>query len=116
MSDRITLSELEVFYRVGVPDAERERPQRLTLTLVMECDVGAAAAGDDLRRTVDYAAVAERLRGLGKGREWKLIETVAVDVATLVLEAFAVDRVEVEVRKFILPDTQYVSVRVARDR
>lgn len=116
MIDCITLSELEVFYRVGVPDRERERPQRLTLTVVMECDMGAAAAADDLRRTVDYAAVAERLRRLGEGREWKLIETVAVDVATLVLDDFGVARVEVEVRKFILPDTRYVSVRVTRGR
>ncbi len=56
--DRIAIEDLEVFARVGVPDAERARPQRLLLTLFLSLDVAAAALADDLTRTIDYAAVA----------------------------------------------------------
>ena len=36
--DTITLTDLEVHYRVGVPDAERAQPQRLLLTIEMQRD------------------------------------------------------------------------------
>ena len=112
--DAITLADLEVHYRVGVPDEERARPQRLWISLTLYCDVTPAAATDDLSKTIDYSAVARRLVRLGEGREWRLIETLAVEIAERIRVEFAVPRVAVEVKKFILPQTRYVSVRVER--
>lgn len=115
--DCITIEELEVFARVGVPDAERARPQRLLLTLFLGLDVSAAARADDLSRTVDYAAVTRQVCEWLSEREWKLIETIAVQVAERLLAAHGargVVRVVVEVKKFILPGTRHVAVRVER--
>jgi FolB domain-containing protein len=112
--DTITISDLEVFYCVGVPDEERAKPQRLLLTVEMEHDFNAAATEDELTGTIDYYAVAQRLRSFGDGVHWKLIETLAVDVAQMILEDFGPRRVTVEVKKFILPETRHVSVRVSR--
>ncbi|MBL9134429.1 MAG: dihydroneopterin aldolase [Verrucomicrobiales bacterium] len=114
MSDRIEIADLEVSWRVGVPDHERSRPQRLLLTISMETDVTVAAKTDDLARTIDYYAVTRRIQGLGEGREWRLIESLAVEIAELVLRDYGPKRVTVEVKKFILPSTQWVSVRVER--
>lgn len=116
MNDLITIEDLEVHYRVGVPDEERAQPQRLLLTLELRLDVSAAAAADDLARTVDYAAVCARLQAWGRGREWRLIERLAVEIADLVLEEFPPRRVAVQVKKFILPQTRWVGVRVERAR
>lgn len=115
--DCITVEDLEVLARVGVPEAERARPQRLLLTLLLGLDVSAAARTEDLARTVDYAAVAKEVREWLAAREWKLIETIAVQVAERLLAAHArrgVVRVVVEVKKFILPGTRHVAVRVER--
>ena len=76
----ITIEDLEVFYSVGVPDIERSKPQRLLLTIAMNHDFAEAIRGDDLRLTVDYFAVTERLKSLGTGRSWKLIEKLAGDI------------------------------------
>ena len=114
--DTIVIADLEVSFRVGVPDAERARPQRLLICVEMETPggFGAAAAGDDLTRTIDYYAVSRRLLALGEGREWRLIETLAVEIANLIRNEFGAARVRVEVRKFILPEARHVSVRVER--
>ncbi len=116
MNDTIEIADLEVFYRVGVPDAERAAPQRLLLTLEMERDFSGAAAEDDLRHTIDYHAVSRRLLALGDGRQWHLIETLAVEIADLVLREYGADRVRVRVKKFVLPETRHVAVSVERAR
>lgn len=114
--DTIIISDLEVSYCVGVPDEERARPQRLLLTVEMEHDFRAAAVEDELAGTIDYYAVTQRLLRFGDGVHWKLIETLAVDVAQMVLEDFGPRRVTVEVKKFIIPEARHVAVRVSRER
>lgn len=112
--DAISIIDLEVHYRVGVPDAERAQPQRLLLTVEIQRDFTRAAASDDLRETIDYYDVSRRLLAFGDGRSWKLIEKLAADIAAVMLADFGAEAVTVEVKKFIIPEARYVSVRLAR--
>jgi 7,8-dihydroneopterin aldolase/epimerase/oxygenase len=112
--DQLIIRDLEVFYHVGVPDDERAQTQRLLLTIEMEGDWRTAAADDDLTQTIDYFAVSRLLLRFGEGRSWKLIETLAVDLAEAIRAGFKVPAVVVEVKKFILPEARYVAVRIRR--
>jgi 7,8-dihydroneopterin aldolase/epimerase/oxygenase len=116
MIGTIVIEDLEVRYRVGVPDSERAEPQRLLLCLEMEHDFGEAVATDDLTRTIDYYAVTQRLLRFGDDRSWRLIEKLAVDLADLVLKEFGVTAVRVTVKKFILEETRFVAAQVKRAR
>jgi dihydroneopterin aldolase len=111
---KISIVDLEVFYHVGVPEAERVKPQRLLLTVEMDFDLSAPAASDDIQDTIDYFAVSQRLLKFGDGQSWKLIEKLAADIADLVLAEFKPSRVTVEVKKFPVPQSQYVSVTVTK--
>jgi dihydroneopterin aldolase len=113
---KISIIDLEVFYRVGVPDAERAQPQRLLLTVEMETDFTTAAKSDSIADTIDYFAVTQRLLKFGERREWKLIEKVAADIANAILSEFKPEWVIVEVKKFILPQARYVSVQITKNR
>jgi dihydroneopterin aldolase len=108
---KISIVDLEVFYRVGVPDVERTQAQRLLLTVELEADFTAAAKSDGIADTIDYYAVTQRLLKFGEGREWKLIEKLASDIVDTVLKEFKPQAVSVEVKKFIIPQARYVSVR-----
>jgi dihydroneopterin aldolase len=112
--DKIIIADLEVFYRVGVPDAERSNPQRLLLTVEMGRDVSSAADSDDLAGTIDYHAVAQALLRFGEGRSWRLIEKLASDIAAMVLAEFRPASVTVEVKKFIIAEAGHVAVQVTR--
>jgi len=114
-NDEIRIEELELMAQVGVPDEERAQPQRLVVSLSLQPRCPFAELGDDLARTVDYAAVCAEVRHFVSGRCDKLIETLAHDLAGHLLGNFALARVELEVRKFVLPDTRYVAVRVMRE-
>ena len=43
-----------------------------------------------------------------------MIEKLAADIAALVLSDFGAEAVSVEVKKFIIPETRHVSVRMTR--
>jgi len=51
-----------------------------------------------------------------QSRSDRLIETLADAVANHLLEVFEIQRITVELRKFILPDVEFVSVTVTRTR
>ena len=113
---RISIVDLEVFYRVGVPDAERAQPQRLLLTVEMESDFSAAAKSDSIADTIDYFAVTQRLLKFGEGREWKLIEKLAADICDMVVSEFKPQSISVEVKKFVIPQAKFVSVILTKLR
>ena len=113
---RSSIVDLEVFYRVGVPDEERARPQRLLLTVEMESDFSTADKSDSIADTIDYFAVSRRLLKFGEGRSWKLIEKLAADIADMILSEFKPPSVTVEVKKFPIPEARHISVVVTRKR
>ena len=114
--DQIIINDLEVHYRIGVPDEEREQPQRLLLTIEMEHDFRPAAAADDLTKTINYYAVCQRLLRLGENKSWKLLETLSEEIAQLVLQEFGATAVTVEIKKFIIPEARWVGVKIGRGR
>jgi 7,8-dihydroneopterin aldolase/epimerase/oxygenase len=113
---QISIVDLEVFYRVGVPDTERAQPQRLLLTVEMEFDFSVAAKSDGINHTIDYFAVTQRLLKFGDDKNWKLIEKLAADIANIILTEFKPQGISVEVKKFIIPQARYISVALAKRR
>ena len=113
---KIAIVDLEVFYNVGVTDEERAKPQRLLLTVDMSFDFSSAAVSDRIERTINYQHVAEGLLKFGEGRKWKLVEKLVANVAEWVMAAYKPEAVMVEVKKFSIPQAQYVSVSMERSR
>jgi dihydroneopterin aldolase len=116
MPDRILIEALELSSFIGVPDEERAAAQRLTANLVLEPIRGFTALGDDIEKTVDYFAVCEAVKALSLARPRRLIETLAEEIAEALIARFALQSVEIELRKFILPDTAFVAVQIRRER
>jgi dihydroneopterin aldolase len=116
-ADEIHIASLELSACVGVPDEERARPQRLTVSLTLRAASGFSDLDERLKRTIDYAAVCASVQDLARARPRRLIETLAEEIALGVLAGFAqCVSVDVELRKYILPDTDYVAVRLSRSQ
>lgn len=112
--NEIRIDSIRVRTRIGVPDEERADEQEVEIDLRIEPGVDFSEMEDDISKTIDYAQVCERIAELAAARPRNLIETLAADIAELVRNKFAARSVEVEVRKFILPQTRHVAVRCRR--
>ena len=114
--DTIEIRRLRVLTHIGVPDDERAAPQTLWLTVRMFPSQGFTGLADDITRTIDYHAVALEIQALAGSRPRRLIETLAVETASLLLERHALAKVAVTIEKHILPDTECVAVHLERSR
>src|SRR4029077_5009878 len=84
--DRIHIEQLEVHGRVGVRDSERAEPQRLSLSVTLWPKI--AELRDNIANTVNYSAVAECAKEFVNQSDYKLIETLAEEMAAYLLAQF----------------------------
>ena len=112
--DEIHIEQLDVFTRIGVPEEERAKPQRLTVSISLWPYQQTSDLADHIERTVNYSAVAEETKNFVRDQSVSLIETLAERLASHLLKSFPIQKVTIEVRKFALQDAKYVSVTVTR--
>ena len=116
LDDVIYIRELELSAHIGVPDEERARPQRLTISLALWPLARFHELEDRLEKTVDYARVCQTVKEFVQERRDHLIETLGDAIALRLLETYPLRRVELELRKFVLPDVKHVAVALTRER
>jgi dihydroneopterin aldolase len=97
--DTVYIKGLRVDTVIGVYDWERDIRQTVLLDLDMDSDNRRAAAGDSIELALDYAAISEAILGFVGASEYQLIETLAEEVATLVLRDFNVRWLRLRVSK-----------------
>lgn len=113
--DRIFIRGLKVVTVIGVFDWERRIPQTLSLDVTFAVDLSKAADTDTLDKTIDYAAVSQRLQDLAKTSSFDLVETFAERCAAGVMQEFGVPWIEVCVTKVVaLPGRTEVGVVIQR--
>ncbi len=88
--DIVYIKELEVETVIGIYDWERKIRQRVSLDLEMGTDIRQAAANEDIEQTLNYKSVSKRLISFIEQSEFLLVETMAEQVAQLVLTEFPV--------------------------
>ena len=97
--DRIAVRGIRAHAHHGVYAFERERGQTFSVDAVLEVDTRAAAVGDDLDKTVNYADLAQKLYAVLTGEPVNLLETLAQRLANVCLADPLVDAVEITVHK-----------------
>jgi len=93
------LHGLKIDCIIGIWDWERRTRQTIVIDLDMASDVRRAAESDDIKDAVDYKAVSKRLIEFVGQSEFQLVETLAENVAAIVLNEFGVPWVRVRINK-----------------
>ncbi len=113
--DTIFIDDLRVQTWIGIYPREKAMQQTVEISLQIGVSTASAGASDDIRDTVDYAVVVDRLRVELGEQHFNLLEKLAEHVATLLLEEFAAQRVRVSVAKLgMMPGVRRVGVVIER--
>ena len=97
--DRIFLRGLECHCIIGFIDWERRVQQKVVLDLEFPTNCAAAAATDEVSDTVDYKRVAKRVLAYVGESQFQLIETLAHNLAMLLLEEFPLEWIRISLNK-----------------
>jgi phosphoglycolate phosphatase len=108
------ISDQKVSGRIGVSEEERSKPQPLAITVRFHTFGRFQDLNDDLSKTVDYAAVTSEISRFVSESKYSLIETLVSMLADHLIRKYPLAYLEVELKKFVLPDTNHVSVRAVR--
>ncbi len=84
---------------IGARDWEKRVRRDLEIDLDMGLDLRPAAASDELEKTVNYSEVSRRVTALVGASRLDLLETLAEQIAALLLEDFPVVWCRVRVNK-----------------
>lgn len=116
MSDKLIITGLVADCRIGVYDWEQQAPQPISIDLTLAIDAAQAAAKDDVQATVDYGRLVTSVKQLVERKAYRLLETLAEDVAAAVLKEFATPEVSLRVTKRALPGIDAAAVELTRPR
>ena len=97
--DKIFLSDMKVETVIGIWEWERKIRQTVAIDLEMSADIRKAAASDSVEDTLNYKSVAKRVQAFVGESSYQLVETLAENIAAIILDEFDVSWVKVRVNK-----------------
>ncbi len=113
--DIIFIDELRAATWIGIYPREKAMAQTVEISLQIGVSTASAGASDDIRDTVDYAVVVDRLRADLAASHFNLLEALAEHVSTYLLVTFAVHWVRISVAKLgMMPGVKRVGVIIER--
>ena len=113
--DAILIRDLRVEALIGIHKRERHVRQTLSLDLEIGLPGIAVFASDKVADTIDYEQVALRIGELARSGDYRLVETFAERVATLLLQDFGAPWVKLSASKIgILANARFVGVTIER--
>ncbi len=113
--DVVYIKGLKAETVIGIYDWEREIRQLVTLDIEMGTNISAAEATEDVDNTLNYKTISERLLSFIEASEFQLVETMAEEIANLVLEEFPVAGLKLRLGKpGAVPAAEDVGVVICR--
>jgi len=116
MSDKVFIKNLFIPCKVGVTNEERSKKQNVIIDIEVFCDLIHVGAEDDLSKSINYLEVQERVTDLVRNGEFKLLESLAEGVTSLILKNSLVSRVIVLVKKEKYAKEPMMGIEISRDR
>jgi len=98
-TDKVSIHELQLRCEIGFNPHEIGKLQQLLVTVHVETDMSLVVGTDDIEKGVDLKSLSKAILEAIEGKTYKLIESVADDIARIALSLSAATAVEVQLFK-----------------
>ncbi len=117
MTSKLSIRNLKMDCIVGMNPDERERKQSVLVNVTMWADLDRASKSDDLKDTINYAALGRSIREFVDGSRFRLIEALASGIADICMADQMVERAKIKVDKLGVPrQAESAGIEILRRR
>ena len=115
--DKIVLTDLRVDAVIGIWDWEKRNSQSISIDLEMQTDTKKISQSDSIEDALDYKAVSKRAKQFIQDSQFNLIETLAENLAQIILEEFDVQWLRLSISKpYAIRDSKNIGVCIERTK
>jgi len=117
--DKVIIDGIVFYAYHGVTPAEQELGQKFLVDVELYLNLKSAGSSGHLIDTIDYKAVYDLVKDIGQKKKYRLIESLAADIAQTILDNTSTVKVLVRVKKPQVPIAgvvNYVAVEITREK
>lgn len=115
----ICVENIPCYCSIGIDSREKNMGQKLMIDVSADIDSENAVALDSVSNTLSYVDIYKTVQEVGKSKSHSLIETLAEEIADVLLKVTVVQKVKIKVHKPHIPYPEFqgdVSVEVEREK
>ena len=116
---KLNINDIPCYCSIGIATEEKKMGQRLFIDVHLEFDSAKVSKSDNIIDTVSYVDVYKTVQDTGKSKSFSVIEFLAEEIASNILQLALVTSVKVKVHKPHIPYADFqgnVSVEVERKK
>lgn len=115
--DKVFIKNLEIDAIIGIYDVERTNKQQVVFDIEMWWDVARAAKSENIEDALNYKTLSDQIKDFVGKSQFQLIETLAEEVAAIIIKQYAVESVKLTLHKpDALDGATDVGVEILRHR
>ncbi|MDY6847003.1 MAG: dihydroneopterin aldolase [Chloroflexota bacterium] len=115
--DKIFIKNLKVFGILGVHPYEQRKKQEIRVSVEVTADITEAAKGDNVKKTIDYAALSDDIIQFIDDSNFGTIESLITALAERVLDNYKVNSIWLKIEKpNAVPQADSVGVEITRSK
>ena len=115
--DRILIEDLAFDCIIGILEEERVKEQKLHVDVSLGCDLSTAASSGKVSDTVDYFALAERIKAFARQRKARLLEELGQELCQMIFNEFKVSEITLKLMKSsAVPGARGAGIELFRKR
>ncbi|MEK6869810.1 MAG: dihydroneopterin aldolase [Nanoarchaeota archaeon] len=113
--DKIIIKDLEIECIVGVRKRERKEKQKIYVTIEIYTNTEKAAKSSNITDTINYSSIIKNIKRLVTNKKYLLLETMAEDIAKMILRNKNTNEVKVLIKKpKAIGKGKYAAVEIER--
>jgi dihydroneopterin aldolase len=97
--DKVFIKHLEIDTIIGIYEHERTAAQQVIFDIELSTDVSKAAGSEDINDALNYKTLTDELKDYVGGSSFLLIETMAEEVAKLIMTNYGVQWLQLTLHK-----------------
>lgn len=115
--DKIIIKGAQFRCNIGVSKEERAKKQNIVVDAELLLGIKKAASTDDIKHTINYSEIHSLIKDIAEKKEYRLIETLAENIAKGILKNSPAKKVFIRVKKpmaLAKKNVRYAAVEITR--